>query len=337
MFARSKRRIRRVVAAIALSAIFTASSLVPAFAAFAQEQQPTLLKSLAEIEAALYGRELTGAIVDRVARLESELLGKPQEGSVIDRIARLRRVGGGGPGVGPSVAYKLTAVEWFVQRRVTSEPAVTKLDRLETMLLGAPSQGSIVVRADHLAALCLPEGTLRTKDTTLPAGQPVRIRLIGRLDSSVTQKGQKVDIEVARDVVVGNELVIPKGTRGYGMVTDVSPAGRLGKDGKITLELKDVRTLDGVAVPLAFDESTQQLNESMQLAIGAGLAGFIVFGPVGALGAFFVQGKDVNIPDGTEFYVAVGADTKVLGMTLPVDTAVELAKDAPTVKVKPGK
>ncbi|MDK2931232.1 MAG: hypothetical protein PWR07_1363 [Bacillota bacterium] len=333
VYARRMRSITKAGVAITISAIIVATSLVPALA----QEQPTLLKSLAGIEVTLYGKELSGAIVDRVARLESELLGKPQEGSVIDRIARLRVLAGGGPGVGPSVGYKLGAVEWFVQRRVTSEPAVTKLERLETMVLGAPGQGSIVTRADHLAALCLPDGTLKTKDTMLPKGQPVRIKLLGRLDSSVTQKGQKVDIEVARDVVVGNELVIPKGTRGHGIVTEVSPAGRLGRDGKITLELKDVRTLDGVAVPLAFDESTQKLNESMQLAIGAGLAGFIVFGPVGALGAFFVQGKDVNIPDGTEFYVAVGADTKVLGMTLPVDTAVELTKEAPTVQIKPGK
>lgn len=333
MYARKMRSITKAGVAITISAIIVATSLVPALA----QEQPTLLKSLAGIEVTLYGKELSGAIVDRVARLESELLGKPQEGSVIDRIARLRVLAGGGPGVGPSVGYKLGAVEWFVQRRVTSEPAVTKLERLETMVLGAPGQGSIVTRADYLAALCLPDGTLKTKDTMLPKGQPVRIKLLGRLDSSVTQKGQKVDIEVARDVVVGNELVIPKGTRGHGIVTEVSPAGRLGRDGKITLELKDVRTLDGVAVPLAFDESTQKLNESMQLAIGAGLAGFIVFGPVGALGAFFVQGKDVNIPDGTEFYVAVGADTKVLGMTLPVDTAVELTKEAPTVQIKPGK
>ncbi|MGE5572237.1 MAG: hypothetical protein ACM309_04010 [Bacillota bacterium] len=333
MYVRSMRGIQRVGVVVVVAAMIVATSLAPAFA----QEQPTLFQSLAAIEVTLYGKELGGAIVDRVSRLEGDLLGKPQEGSVIDRIARLRLLAGGGPGVGPSVGYKLGAVEWFVQRRVTSEPAVTKLEKLETMLLGTPGQGSVVARVDHLAALCLPEGTLRTKDTVLSKGQPVRIRLLGKLDSSVTQKGQKVDIEVARDVVIGSELVIPKGTRGHGIVTEVSPAGRLGRDGKITLELKDVRTLDAVAVPLAFDESTQKLNESMQLALGAGLAGFIVFGPVGALGAFFVQGKDVNIPDGTEFYVAVGADTKVLGMTLPVDTAVELTKEAPTVQIKPGK
>lgn len=330
---RKKNRTTRTIAGIVAIAVVVAMLAVPA----AAQDQPTLMQSLTSVEMTLYGRLLSGAIVERLAQIEVDLFGKPQDGSVLDRVSKIRMLAGGGPGVGPSVGYKLGAVEWYVQRRVTADPAATKLERLETMILGEPGKGSMVVRADHLAALCLPEGTLKTKDAALSKGQPVRIKLLGKLDSSSTQKGQKIDIEVAKDVVVGSELVIPKGTRGYGTVTEVSPAGRLGRDGKITLELKDVRTLDGTSVPLAFDESTQKLNESMQLAIGAGLAGFIVFGPVGALGAFFVQGKDVNIPEGTEFYVAVGSDARVLGMTLPVDTVIEVTKEAPVVQIKPGK
>ncbi|MEW5867528.1 MAG: hypothetical protein AB1774_11850, partial [Bacillota bacterium] len=305
---RKKSRTARTVAGILAVAVVVAALMVPA----AAQDQPTLMQSLTSVEMTLYGRLLSGAIVERLAQIEVDLFGKPQDGSVLDRVSKIRVLAGGGPGVGPSVGYKLSAVEWFMQRRVTAEPAAAKLEKLETMILGQPGKGSMVVRADYLAALCLPEGTLKTKEAALSKGQPVRIKLLGKLDSSSTQKGQKIDIEVAKDVVLGSELVIPKGTRGYGVVTDVSPAGRLGRDGKITLELKDVRTLDGTFVPLAFDENTQKLNESMQLAIGAGLAGFIVFGPVGALGAFFVQGKDVNIPEGTEFYVAVGSDTRVL-------------------------
>lgn len=323
----------RAIASVVAAAIVVATLMVPASA----QDQPTLMKSLVSIEATLYGRELSGAIIERLAQIEVDLFGKPQDGSIVDRVGRIRVLAGGGPGVGPSVGYKLGAVEWFVQRRVATEPASTKLERLETMILGVPGKGSMVARVDQLAALCLPEGTLRTKDIDLPKGHPVRIKLLGKLDSSSTQRGQRIDIEVAKDVVIASELVIPKGTRGHGVVTEVSPAGRLGRDGKITLELKDVRTLDGTFVPLAFDENTQKLNESMQLAIGAGLAGFIVFGPVGALGAFFVQGKDVNIPEGIEFYVAVGSDAKVLGMTLPVGTAVEITREAPVIQIKPGK
>ncbi len=321
---------RAVVTAVMIA---IAALSAPALA----QGEPTVVQGLADIEMVLYGRLLSGAILERLTQVEGDLFGKPQDGSILDRLARIRGLAGGGPGTGPSVGYKLSAVEWFVQRQVTTEPAVAKLEKLETMVFGQPGEGSMTARADKLAVLCLPDGALRTKEAVLPLGEPVRIKLLGKLDSSSTQKGQRIDIEVAADLVIGNELVMPKGTRGYGVVTEVSPAGRLGRDGKIALQLKEVRTLDGTLVPLAFDEKTEKLNESTQLAIGAGFAGFIVFGPVGALGAVFVPGKDVSIPEGVEFYVAVGSDTRVLGLTLPVDLAVELGKEPPVVQLKPGK
>ena len=138
-----------------------------------------------------------------------------------------------------------------------------------------------------------------------------------------------------QETLIENHLVVPKGARTFGIVTDVTPAGRLGRDGKITLELQGIKALDGTIVPLVFDEKTKELNESLQWAIGAGLAGFIVFGPVGALGAVFVHGKDAVIPEGAEFYVAAGSDVKVHGMTLPVDVVVEITKDMPLVEIKP--
>ena len=146
-----------------------------------------------------------------------------------------------------------------------------------------------------------------------------------------------MEIEIARDVLIGTQLVLPKGAKTFGIVTDVSPAGRLGRDGKITLELQGAKALDGTMVPLVFDEKTKELNESLLWAIGAGLAGFNVFGPVGSLGAVVVLGKDAVIPDGAEFYVAAGSDVKVHGMTLPVDIVVEITKDMPVVEIKPGK
>jgi hypothetical protein len=305
--------------------------------AFAQSEASTLLESLESIEMNLYGEQLPGAIVDRLEQIEQDVFGQVDTGSIVDRINRIRSAAGGAIGAKVSVAYKLASVEWFLKRRVATEPVMTKLEKLETLVLGQPGTGSMSSRVDYLLAVCLPDGTLKTEDVTVKGGQPVMIKLLKKLDSSSTQKGQRVEIEVARDVLIQSQLVIPKGAKTFGVVTDVSPAGRLGRDGKITLELQGIKALDGTVVPLVFDEKTKELNESLQWAIGAGLAGFIVFGPVGALGAVFVQGKDAVIPEGTEFYVAVGSDVRVHGMTLPVDTVVEITKDMPLVEIKPGK
>ncbi|HOB89556.1 MAG TPA: hypothetical protein PK192_08830 [Bacillota bacterium] len=325
---------KKTIAVMTLAVVLLMTVGSPAFAG---GEALTLLEDLEDIEMSLYGERLPGAIIDRLDQIEQDVFGQVETGSMVTRINRISSATGGAFGAKVSVAYKLAAVEWFLRRRVVTEPVMTKLEKLETIVLGGPGTGAMASRVDYLLAVCLPDGTLKTEDVTVTRGQPVLIKLLKKLDSSSTQKGQRVDIEIARDVLINSELVIPKGAKTYGVVTDVSPAGRLGKDGKIALELQGIKALDGTVVPLAFDEKTKQLNESLQWAIGAGLAGFIVFGPVGALGAVFVHGKDAVIPEGAEFYVAAGSDVKVHGMTLPVDVVVELTKDMPIVEIKPGK
>ncbi len=325
---------RKLVSIITVTMVVLVTALSPAFA---EGQASTLLENLESIEMSLYGEQLPGAIIDRLELIEKDVFGQVETGSIVNRINRIGSATGGVLGAKVSVAYKLASVEWFLKRRVATEPVMTKLEKLETIVLGEPGTGSMSSRVDYLLAVCLPDGTLKTEDVTVPGGQPVLIKLLKKLDSSSAQKGQRVEIEIARDVFIDTQLVIPKGAKTLGVVTDVSPAGRLGRDGKIALELTGIKALDGTVVPLVFDEKTKQLNESLQWAIGAGLAGFIVFGPVGALGAVFVQGKDAIIPEGAEFYVAVGSDVKVHGMTLPVDIVVELTKDLPVVEIKPGK
>lgn len=325
---------RKFIAIMLLTVLVLLTTLNPVFA---QIETSTFLESLESIEMTLYGEILPGAIIERLEQIEKDVFGVTSTGSVVDRISSIRPVAGGGLGAKVSVAYKLSAIEWFLRRRVTSEPVMTKLDRLETVVLGQPETGTLSSRVDYLLAICLPDGTLKTEDVTVKRGEPVLIRLLKKLDSSSTQKGQQVEIEIANNVVIGNQLIIPKGVKTFGTVTEVSPAGRLGRDGKITIELQGVKALDGNVVPLVFDERTKDLNESMMWAIGAGLAGFIVFPPIGALGAVFVHGKDAEIPAGAEFYVATGQDTKVHGMTLPIDILVEVTKDMPIVEIKPGK
>ena len=301
---------RKLIAITTMTMVVLVTALSPVFA---EGEASTLMESLENIEMSLYGEQLPGAIIDRLEQIEQDVYGHAETGSIVNRINRISSATGGVFGAKVSVAYKLASVEWFLRRRVASEPVMTKLEKLETIVLGEPGTGSMSSRVDYLLAVCLPDGTLKTEDVTIPGGQPVLIRLLKKLDSSSTQKGQRVEIEIARDVLIDSQLVIPKGTKTFGMVTDVSPAGRLGRDGKIALELKGIKALDGTIVPLVFDEKTKQLNESLQWAIGAGLAGFIVFGPVGALGAVFVQGKDAVIPEGAEFYVATGSDVKAHG------------------------
>ena len=55
---------------------------------------------------------------------------------------------------------------------------------------------------------------------------------------------------------------------------------------------------------------------SLEMAAGASMAGIVLLGPVGLAGGYFVKGKDVEIPAGTEFFVEVARATRATGLDL---------------------
>lgn len=308
------RGLKRFVAFLSAVLMLLASSL-PAGA-----ESGTILDRVAAVETGIYGKVQPGSLVERLDRLELDLLGEVSKGSIVDRVNRVTAFAGPSLGEGPSLMYKLRAVEWAVFRSVEVEPLMVKLNRLEDQIMGVRGKGAITQRVEELVKACLPGGTLKTEVVTVPKGHPVRIRLVKEVSSERSKKGESVPFEVSQDVIVDGILVIPKGEDGQLIIADAVPAGRLGRDGKVELDVREVSGMDGTRVRLAMDEGAQKLNESLQLAVGASIAGFAILGPVGVLGGLLIQGKAVELPAGTEFYVSVRESTKVLGIPVAAGT-----------------
>ncbi|NLY52774.1 MAG: hypothetical protein GX063_07680, partial [Firmicutes bacterium] len=87
-------------------------------------------------------------------------------------------------------------------------------------------------------------------------------------------------------------------------------------DGRLVVDFGTLSAIDGSPVALVMEEKATEKNKSLELAAGAGMAGAILLGPIGLAGAWFVKGKDVVIPMGTEFYVEVMRDARVSGLSL---------------------
>ncbi|HHY47840.1 MAG TPA: hypothetical protein GX506_11150 [Firmicutes bacterium] len=317
---------------VVCSILVVALCLLPV-AASGQEGS-TLLSNLSRAEMLLYGRESTGSIMARLSQMEQDLFGKEQQGSIIDRAAKLNAFVGESLREGPSLAFKLASLEWTLMRSVSQEPLVLKVDRLERLVSGVTSQGSIVSRVEGLIRLCMPQGKVTSSVVKVPAGTAVKIKLLNGFTSANAKKGDRIEYEVSRDVIVGTEVAIPRGARGVAVVKNVQPAGRLGRDGRVELEIGDVRAFDGTMVKVGLSEDVKRMNESLQLAVGASVAGFVIFGPIGALGGFLVEGKDAIVAAGTEMFVAVQKDTEVLGLTFPGGAEVP-SFDIPVVEIKP--
>ncbi|MGE5553662.1 MAG: hypothetical protein ACM3XZ_07040 [Betaproteobacteria bacterium] len=271
------------------------------------------LAGLASLERATYGQEGAGSILQRLEQLETDILGGKQEGAIIARLERLNTVL---RGPGESLYFRLSALEWYLTRTVSREPLAVRLAQMEQLMSGQAGSGPLGPRLAQLAALAWPDGRAGGGPVQLEKGTPIKIKLGTELNSQTSKVGDKVKFQVAQDVKVEGKLIFPAGTPGEGRVTEVISAGNLGRDGRVLVDFGTLVAIDGQALPVAVDEQATEMNKSLQFAAGASMAGVLLLGPVGLVGGYFVRGKDVVIPIGTEFFVSLSASAAATGLSV---------------------
>jgi hypothetical protein len=127
---------------------------------------------------------------------------------------------------------------------------------------------------------------------------PVKLRLTRNLSSATDKKGDTVDFEVLEDVTVDGILVIPRGGIAWATITDAQPKRRMGRGGRLDVNIDSVRLKDGEKVPLRAVKENKG-GGHVGAMTGAMVATGIVFFPAAPL-FLFMHGKDINIPKGTE-------------------------------------
>jgi hypothetical protein len=132
----------------------------------------------------------------------------------------------------------------------------------------------------------------------LEDGTPVKLRLTRNLSSATDKKGDTVDFEVLEDVTANGVIVVPRGGVAWATITDAEPKRRMGRGGKLDVNVDSVRLKDGEKVPLRAVKDTKG-GGHVGAMTGAMVATGIVFFPAAPL-FLFMHGKDINIPKGTE-------------------------------------
>jgi hypothetical protein len=143
----------------------------------------------------------------------------------------------------------------------------------------------------------------------LEDGTPVKLRTARTISSADAHTGETVDFEVLEDVLVGGTLVVPKGGIAWGTVTEAEPKRRMGRGGKLNVNIDSVRLLDGEKIPLRAVKDTKG-GGHVGAMTGAMVATSIVFFPAAPL-FLFMRGKDITIPKGTEITAYASGDTKL--------------------------
>jgi len=141
----------------------------------------------------------------------------------------------------------------------------------------------------------------------LQDGTPLKLRINRNMSSADAKTGETVDFEVLEDIKIGDVIIIPKGGTALGTVTRGKPKGRLGKGGKLDINIDSVRAVSGDKIALRAVRSKQGTNTTGAMT-GAMIASGILFFPVAPL-FLFLKGKEVKILKGTEITAYVNGDT----------------------------
>ena len=136
---------------------------------------------------------------------------------------------------------------------------------------------------------------------------PVKIRLTRTMSSKDAKADEKVDFEVLEDAKVGDVIIIQHGAMAIGTVTEAQPKRRMGRAGKLNINIDYVQLVDGEKVPLRAVKGGSGGSHTGAMT-GAIVATSILFFPAAPF-FLFMHGKDITIPKGTEITAYVAADT----------------------------
>src|SRR6266480_6246196 len=158
---------------------------------------------------------------------------------------------------------------------------------------------------------------------------PVRIKLTRTMSSKDAKADEKVDFEVLEDVKVGEVIVIKQGAMAIATVTEAQPKRRMGRAGKLNMNIDYVQLVDGEKVSLRAVKGGSGGNHTGAMT-GAIVATSILFFPAAPF-FLFMHGKDITIPKGTEITAYVAGDTPLDPSKFKTSTLVESAASKPDV------
>jgi hypothetical protein len=135
---------------------------------------------------------------------------------------------------------------------------------------------------------------------------PVRMRINRTVSSADAQVNDTVDFEVLDEVKVKDVIVVPRGGTAWGTVTEAQPKRRMGRGGKLNINIDNVKLASGEKVALRAIKDVKGGGHQGAIT-GAIVATSIVFFPAAPL-FLLVHGKDIVIPKGTEITAYINGD-----------------------------
>ena len=157
------------------------------------------------------------------------------------------------------------------------------------------------------------------ENVTIPAGQPLLVRMIDGVDSSKNHVGDVFHATLETDLTVGDSVVARKGTDVYGRLAESKEAGHIKGSSELQLELTRM-VIDGKDYPVVSSDYTLQgkgRGKNTAEKVGGGAALGAIIGAIAGGGKGAAIGAGVGAGAGGAVQVLTrGQQVKVPSETL---------------------
>jgi hypothetical protein len=140
----------------------------------------------------------------------------------------------------------------------------------------------------------------------LEDGTPIKLVLAETISSADATVGQTVPFEVVEDVSIDGIVVVPKGGTAWATVTEAQPKRRMGRGGKLDMNVDKVRLTDGSKTLLSAVKNTKGGSHTGAMT-GAIVATSLIVWPAAPF-FLLMHGKDITIPKGTAITAFIQGD-----------------------------
>jgi hypothetical protein len=149
----------------------------------------------------------------------------------------------------------------------------------------------------------------------MKSGTPVELRSAETISSAHAHKGDRLEFEVVKDVVIRGFTFIRSGSRAKGTVVEVRGKRPLGIGGKVTFDLDSVELTSGRSVGLVVHKDFKGSSHTLRTGLEMAVAGAI-FWPAAPL-FLLSRGQDRTVLKGSDVTAYTKVDTLVSTEDLP--------------------
>jgi hypothetical protein len=182
----------------------------------------------------------------------------------------------------------------------------------------------------------------------VPAGRSIDVELETAVSTEVSRVGDRISTRVTNGFYDNGRLVFPHGTKIEGVITELEPAGRTGRNAIIAMKFTQAITPSGHRVPINAIVNTRQgegvikggskkgrIGKSLLRGVESAAAGAVlgtalgaasggrvgkgaiygtaIGGGVGLASNLIRKGKDVKLPTGTNMDIVLLEPVRVYG------------------------